>query len=156
MEKVQRLFQEAKNYLSTADHLTYVTYNLLKDQKLVLPILQNLYNACLNVIAALIYYEKIYKKVNPFPLDADSRIKLFETELAKKYKLDNQNIKVIKELRTIINDHMKSSLEFARGDKLVICNEDYSKLDIIDSSKLKYYILNTKKLLGDVERCLNK
>ena len=45
MESVLNLVDRANKSLNTADHLTYMTYPLLKDVKLVITIIDNLYNA---------------------------------------------------------------------------------------------------------------
>ena len=146
MEQHERLLRDAINYFKTADHLTYVTYSLLKDQKLMLPIVNNLYSASVSAIAALLHHEKIYKRVDAFPLDIDSRIRLFE-DVAKNKKINSNIVKAVKELRYIIKEQKDSPLEFARKEKLIICNNDYSSINVIDINKIKGYTTNVRELL---------
>ena len=155
MEQIQRLIKEANNKFKTADHLVYVTYGLLKDQRLMLAVIQNLHTASLNAIAALLYYEKIYKRIDVLPLEVNSRIKLFEDNLSKVYKLNKEVINVVKELRILVNEHRESPLEFARKEKLIICNDDYSKINMVDINKLKNYVINIRELIEVVNKLKN-
>ena len=155
MEKFETFVNEANNNFQTADHLLYVTYSLLKDTKLMFSIVNNLHNATINAIAALIYYEKVYKRVNAFPLDIESRIKMFETELSKNYTINQDVIKTIRELRFIIKQHIESPMEFTRKEKLIICNNDYSKMSVVDITKLKYYATNVRGLINIVNKLKN-
>ena len=155
MEKLKNLIKEANSNYKTADHLVYVTYSLLKDQKLMLAVIQNLYSASLNAMAALLYYEKLYKRIDALPLDIDSRLVVFETQVIHSYELNQEIVKVIKELKTIIKQHKDSPLEFARKERLIICNDNYSKLKVIDINKLKYYAGNIKLLLEAVNKLEN-
>ncbi len=148
MEQFNNLVRQANNSFKTADHLTYVTYSLLKDQKLMLPIIQNLYNASASAIGALLYYEKVYKRLDTLPLDIDSRIRVFETSIGKRHNLSQSIARVVRELKFILEQHRSSPVEFMRRDRLVICNEDYSKVDVINIIRIKEYIKIVKELVG--------
>ena len=45
MERFRQLVKEANKAFETADHLTYMTYQIVKDIKLMIMITENLYNA---------------------------------------------------------------------------------------------------------------
>ena len=157
MEQYENLVKEANRCFQSADHLTYVTYNLLKDKRLILSIIQNLYVASLSSIAAILHYEKLYKQISTLPLDIDSRIHMFENTIAKKYNIDSGAVRVVKELKLILDQHKNSPLAFSRKDNLVICSEDFTIINVVDINKLKNYVTSIRELVGMVNRiCMNQ
>ncbi len=147
MDKIKTAFLQANNFFNTADHLAYVSYPLLKDNKLFLVIINNLYMSSLKCIDVMLYNERLYKRVGALPDDVDSRIILLETEIAPRAKMNTNLLKIIKDLRFVVKQHKESPVEFSRMGKFVICNNDYSIVKTIDIEIVKSYILNVRQLL---------
>ncbi len=147
MEKYEELLVKASNNFKTADHLTYVSYPLLNDKKLLLAIAYNLYLTGSNGISAVLYYERLYKRIEVLPSDLDSRINLFESLVMNRLKIKPEVCSVLRELKLIVDQHRESPLEFSRKDKFVICNDDYSGVKTLDIPMLKIYIAVMREFL---------
>ncbi|MBS3167613.1 hypothetical protein J4216_00630 [Candidatus Woesearchaeota archaeon] len=139
-DKFNLLLKEANKAFNTADHLAYVSYPLLKDNKLLLAIANNLYLSGIKSIGVVLYYEKLNKRIDTLPLDYDNIIFVFENQVVNRMKLNKEIIRVIRELKIVLNQHSQSPLEFSRKNKFVICNNDYSKIKALDITMLKVYI----------------
>lgn len=148
MEQIRRMVLEANNAFKTADHLAYVSYPLLKDNKLLLAIAQNLYIASLKGMDAVLHYEKLYKRINMLPVDFESRMYIFETNVVPRMNIRPGVSKIIKDLRFIVQQHRGSPIEFSRKEKFVICNDDYTTMKTIDNEMLKTYIVIMRDFLN--------
>lgn len=147
MEQVKRAVLEANNSFKTADHLTYVSYSLLKDNRLLLTIVQNLCICGVKAVDAVLHYELYYKRISILPSDFESRMLIFETKVVPRSNIRLEVCKVIKDLRFIMQQHKDSPLEFSRKEKFVICNDDYTTMKTIDIELLKVYIVVMREFL---------
>ncbi len=146
--QIQNLIKEANKSFNAANHLANVTYSLLKDKRLMLSIINNLCSASLSSIAAILYYEKLYKRIHTLPMDIGSRLDMFENTMSKRYKISESAVSVTRKLKLILDQHKQSPIEFSRKESFVICNDDYSQINVVDMEKLKNYILNVRELIG--------
>lgn len=140
MEDISRFVKQAGTAFRIADHLAYVSYPLLKDNKLLLAIVQNLYLAGVNGLDAILHYERMYKRLNTIPFDIESKIIIFQTKIETRINVSGVS-KVIKDLKFILNQHRDTKMEFSRKEKFIICSDDYSMMKTIDIEMLKTYIL---------------
>jgi len=131
-----QLLSEANKAFKTADHLTYVTYPLINETKLLISIVENLHLALVKSIEAILEYDQIYKRIPILPQDFQSKLEIFKTKSAKKYNIDENNLKLIDDLREIILYHKKSPLEFTRKDKYVLYLNNL-RIRTIDLKKIK-------------------
>jgi len=69
MEEISNALKDANRLLRIADHLTYVTYPLVKDNKLIIAIAESLNGAMIKAMDALLYYDRYYKRIMHFPSD---------------------------------------------------------------------------------------
>ena len=152
MEQFNSSLIEANNSFKTADHLAYVSYPLLKDNKLLLAITQNLYIAGLKSVDTVLHYEKMYKRISFLPTDFDSKMVMFEKSLAPKMNIKPGVCKIIRDLRFIMQQHRNSPIEFSRKEKFVICSDDYNSMKTIDIEMLKSYIVVMRDFLQAVNR----
>ena len=150
MENFYRLIKEANSAFSTADHLTYVTYPLLKEVKLSIIVVENLHSAVTKAMDAILYYDRMYKRINPIQDNFDAKIGVFRNSCARRYQIDEKHINLIKELRNIVSSHKESPMEFVRRDKFVICSDSYSKIKTIDINKLKEYVILTRLFIDKI------
>lgn len=155
MDKTEIALKQAKNFFNTADHLVYVSYPLLKDNKLFIVAINNLYMSALRCMDAVFYTERLYKRIEMLPYDIDSRMAIFESEIAPRLKLDPKIFKTIRDLKFIVQQHKDGPVEFSRMEKFVICNHDYSVVKAVDMGIVKSYILNMRHFLHFVEEFLD-
>ncbi len=146
MEYVRRAIAEANNAFRTADHLAYVSYPILKDNRLLMAITQNLYIAGLKGMDAVLYYEYLHKRISHMPFDFDSRLLIFE-RIAPRMKIKSEICRTIRELRFVMNEHKTSSVEFSRRDNFVICSDNYTTLQVVNIETVKNNLNNIKEFL---------
>lgn len=153
MEEVAKKLQEANKLLKTADHLAYVTYPLVKDNKLIITILENLSLALINAMDALLYYDRLYKRIPPFSTNFNAKLDLFKRKCVSRYEMDNSYIKLIEELKQLIEERKKSSMEFIRKDKYVLFNRNLrTKTITLDAAKK--YLNESKPFFNKVNTIL--
>ncbi len=143
MEKFQEARDKAVKNLKIADHMVSVTYPLLKDNRLLLAAMENLFLSLSNAMNAILYYDRLFKRVPPFADTFDVKLNLFKTKCAPRYSLKPAHAQLIKEIRNILVYHKKSPVEFSRKDTFVICSSDY-RLRTITQKDLKVYLGEAK------------
>jgi hypothetical protein len=155
MEKFQESRQNAVKYFKTADHMVSVTYNVVKDTKLLVAILDNLNLSLQETMNSILYYDRLFKKIPPFQDSFESRYNMFRLKCARHYKLDTEYITTIAEVKEMLDEHKKSPVEFVKNDKFIICNESYrmKALSIID---IKKYVARAKLFIQEANIITSK
>ncbi|MBS3166854.1 hypothetical protein J4403_01450 [Candidatus Woesearchaeota archaeon] len=154
MERYLELFQKANDYFKTADHLAYVTYELVQEPKLLLTILDNLNLALKHKTDSLLEYERLYKRISPIPQNQELKLNLAEKCL-RRYNLSNEMIHLIREVNSILEQHKKSPIAFGKGEKFVICSENY-RTKTINIQEVKEYIVSAREYLSKLDKVLLK
>jgi hypothetical protein len=141
LDKANRLFK-------MADHLTYVSYPLLKDNKLIITILENLNEANNRLIDSLLYYDYYFKRIKYVPKDDIEKREIFKLYSINRYNLNKEYIVLIKNLNEIIEKRKSSKMEFVKNDKYVIWNEN--NLLTLNYEKIKEYINKLKPFFNQI------
>ena len=131
------------------------TYPLIKDPKMLLSILENVFLALTNAFSSVIYYERMYKRVPLFQDNFESKFDIFKTRVVKKYNIDKRYVELIRDVKEIIIQHRKSPIEFQRKDSLVICNESYH-MKTVSVNTIKEFIEKSKDFILIVDNILKK
>ena len=155
MEKFQELRDSASKKLQIADYVLTMTYPLVKDPKLLLSVVENLFLAYSYSISSLLHYERLFKRIPPFPDDFSSRLDLFVDRCMGRYDIDSENMKIIRDLKEIIVAHKKSPVEFSRKDSFVICDGNY-QFRTISSSTVKGYVEKAKLFIKKASSIVGK
>ena len=155
MERYEELGQASRKNMQVADHMLTMTYPLVKDPKLLLAVMENIFLALTNSIGALLHYERIYKRVPPFQDTFASKFNLFQNKCSQRYSIDNEHLMMIQEIKDMILQHKKSPVEFTRGDSFVICSEDY-RMKIVSVERMKEYILKSKQFIRGIDNIITK
>ncbi|TKJ17211.1 hypothetical protein CEE44_01605 [Candidatus Woesearchaeota archaeon B3_Woes] len=155
MEKFQELRENSKKKILLADHILTQTYPLLKDPKLLLSVVENLFLAYTNSIGALLHYDRLFKRIPQFQDNFDSKFKMFKEKCAVRHNIKQEDINTIKEIKQIIVQHRKSPMEFAREDRLVICSDKYS-MKTIKVDGLKKMMINAKEFVDKINNITSK
>ena len=135
--------EKAKSKIKLADHLTYMTFPIVQEQRLLLKILEEISVSITSTINAILQYEYTYKRIQIYK-DAKENFRTFE-KLSSKYSLTEEQLKVIKEILNLSKIHKKSEFEFVKKDKVVIMsNSSHITLNL---EKIKLYLLETKDFL---------
>jgi gamma-glutamyl:cysteine ligase YbdK (ATP-grasp superfamily) len=148
MDKHAESILASEKYLANADHLLYVTYNVIKEKKLLLNVLENLYKALLYGINAVLTFEHETRHVRLYN-ESSRNLQIFKI-VAKNYNITSQELGLIDEIMLIIKKHKESGLVFTRGEKVVIMVED--KIIFFDLAKTKEYIQAVKIIISKIKK----
>jgi len=154
MKKFNNLVIDANKALKLADNMTYVTYPLLKDKKLLMPILENINKSITLSISAFIRYDLLYKRINSTPEKFNEKLNLFYNTSFVRYSFNEEDLSFIKSLNNLIKKHKESPIEIIRGEKFIICSEDY-RTEIITLDLIKKMILKAKPFIFKLNRILS-
>lgn len=152
MEQYEQNLKEAARHLQIADHMTYVTFPLINDHRLLLKIFDEIYGSIIGCVNAILNYEASYKRIrlyNGFNDNLDTFIRI-----GKNYNLSNEQIKRIKEFIDLNKKHKRSAMEFVRQDKVVIMSDNL-RTQILDLIIIKKYLLLAKELMVRVREKIN-
>lgn len=162
MEKFQEEREKAQKFIRVADHMLTQTYPLLKDPKILLGVIDNIYLSLQSALASLLHYDRYYKRVPPFVENFQAMYELFKQKYRNKSGLTQEYFSIIERIQDIIIQHKRSPMEFARKDKFVICSDNY-RLRTLLPEELKRYIEKSKqfvsivnKMVDDNERVSNR
>ena len=129
VEKWAEHFENAQRHFKTADHMAYVTFSLLKENRLMMKIMSELAESVKDLIKAFLYYEYSFKRVKLYH-DAQRNLKTFIEEIALRY-FEKEDLKNLVNLLEIEKKHKDAHVEFVRKDKFVILLGDkYETLTI--------------------------
>ena len=143
--------EKARQELETADQLAYMTYPLIKENRLLLKILEKLYLSVLNAINAILQYEYMYKRITLYK-DAKINLDTFK-RVALRYHLNEEQLKKLMEIISLGEKHKKSPFEFAKNDKIVIMSDNMAT-ETITIEKIKGFIIESKDFLRKAHQTL--
>ncbi len=144
MQQFQDNLNKAIRKLQIADHMTYVTYPLINDKRLLLKIFEQIHESIINLMISIVDYETISKDLKILKTDEDKLKRFFEI-YSRTYLTADQIIR-IKEIMQVNLKHKQSAVEFVRKDKIVIMLDDL-KTHILDIKTIKHYLLIAKEFL---------
>ncbi|MAG61292.1 hypothetical protein CMI43_00510 [Candidatus Pacearchaeota archaeon] len=152
MEQYEQNLKEAARHLQIADHMTYVTFPLINDHRLLLKIFDEIYGSIIGCVNAILNYEAMYKRIKLYSGINDN----FNTfaRIGKNYNLSNEQVKRIKDLIELNKKHKKSAMEFVRQDKVVIMSDNLGT-QVLDLITIKKYLLLAKELMMKVREKIN-
>jgi len=148
-EKFIENLDKAAHLLQTADHMLYMTYPLVREKRLLLKILNEIYIVVLSTVNAILQYEYFYKRVNLYK-NARENFSVFKNKCAPRYGIDSEQVGKVLEIFELAEKHKKSPFEFVRNNKVVIMTNAL-KTDTITIEKMKGFIFVSKDLLRKAE-----
>jgi len=152
MESFQTIRFQALEKLKVADHLVSTTYSLVKEPKLLVSVIENIFNSLDLTIDALLAYEKNFKSI-PTYTDFESKIEIFRRKVATKYNISNETIAFITDLKKTLDEHKKSTVEFTKKETFVISDNNYNlttlKIDDVKKTltKAKHHVEELFKII---------
>lgn len=155
MEKSLTLLKEAQQCIKTADHLCFVTFPTVNDNKILLAIAENIYISMVSAMEALLQYEKEFKRLYNIPESFELKFDLFKATLSKRYNIDRAFIYQMDELRKLLQLHKSSQIEFNRKGSYIIMADDF-KLKTLNINKIKNYVNNAKPFINSIDSIINR
>lgn len=150
-----QLQHEAVSKIKLAEHMLTQTYPLIKDPKLLLAVVKDVFSALDSSISSLLNLEAKYKKIPLFEDTFEGKYNAFRYYVIDRYNINREFLLLIEDVHAIIIAHKKSPVEFARKGKFVICATNYS-IQEITPDKLKRYINQTKEFISIINNVVNK
>jgi|SRR3989338_444267 len=153
MDNLQKKFIEAlveaeKNWIS-ADHFIYVIYPVVKDEKLYLHVLENLYKSVVLTITSVLKFEFLHKRIG-LTKDPKKNLEIFFNKCSKHYGIGEEDLILLKRVVFLGKKHKNSGFEFSRTGKIVILDDDLNTF-ILDSEDMKKLLVSVKKLIENVK-----
>lgn len=149
MEKFLELRQKSMKELKSAEQALNFTFPLVKDNKVLLSVVNHLFLASTDIMGSLLYFEVLRKRISPFEDNFESKYHLFRTKILDRHNIDKDYLRLVRDLKDTILAHHESPIEFSRGERLIICNDNY-ELKQISPEFLKKAISKTKLFIDDV------
>jgi hypothetical protein len=153
MEKFQENLEAAIKHLQIGDHMTYVTYPIINENRLLIKIFEEIHKSIINCINCILNYEYLYKRIKLYT-DNKENLLTFFNKSSKEYGLNNEQIQKIKDIMKIYKKHLNSSMEFVKKDQLVILSDNL-QTQTISILKIKEYLLVAKELLMKTKNKIN-
>lgn len=154
MEQFQILRQKSLQKIKVADHMLTMSYTLVNDPKILLSVINNIALAYEYSMSAILEYERLFKRVQVFKDNYNSKLTLF-IKIADKLKIDKEHIKIMKELEEIKKAHEKSPVEFSRQGKFVICSDNY-EMKTLEIKHIKNYINKAKLFIEQTHKLTSR
>ncbi|HLD15053.1 MAG TPA: hypothetical protein VJB94_00535 [Candidatus Nanoarchaeia archaeon] len=155
MQTFLNLIEEANKAFLTADHLAFVTYPIVNDNKMFILIVENLFKAASKGMEAIIYYDRLYKRISPINNDFGSHLQVFKDKCMPRYGIDRSNFLLIQDLKMLIDERKKAPMEFSRREHYVIADHDF-RIKTINLNKVKNYINQTKMFIDKLNSIKNR
>ncbi|MBN2458074.1 hypothetical protein JXB31_03000 [Candidatus Woesearchaeota archaeon] len=155
MERYELALEKAKKEIGIADHMINVTYKLVNDPKMLISVISRVMDSLTNSLAAVLLYEREYKRIPPFEENFDSMFNLFKARCTRRYNVNIEYITLIQEIRDITSLHKKSPVEFTRQDRLVICNDRF-RIKTVSIDNIKNYINKAKLFIRESENMVRR
>lgn len=136
---------EAEKSWHIADHLLYVTYPVVKDEKLLLRVLEDIYKAMVLTISTILKFEYLYKRVD-LSKNTSKNLETFFKKCSLKYGLNEEENIIMRRIMYLGKKHKESGFEFSKRGKAVILDDELG-INILTAEELKKGIQVSKKLL---------
>ena len=152
MEEYQKSLQRAIKHLQIADHMTYVTFPLINENRLLLKIFDEIYLTIIYCINTILNYEILFKRIK-IQNSNNEYLQIFE-KIAKNYNISSEQIKIINNIISLNKKHKQSAMEFVKKEKIIILSDNLNT-KIIDITLVKHFLLIAKELLMKVSKKIN-
>ncbi len=154
-EKYIESLNRALKALQIADHMTYITFPLIKEKRLLLKILDEIHFSLLNAINSILQFEYLYKRIQLYR-DPKENFRTFIEKCAPRYELTKEQVDMILDIFALEEKHKKSPMEFIKNNKVVIMSESLNT-NYIDLQKIKEFLILSKEIVRKAkERITNK
>lgn len=147
MESFQAYKLNAEQKLKVADHLLSTTYSIVKEPKLLISVIENLFQALDLTITGLLEFEKNFRSIGSIGESFESRIELFRRKIMSKYSISHEFIDFVTEIKSTLEQHKKSITEFTKKDKFVISDNEYN-LKTLTEEDVKIRLQKAKQYIN--------
>ena len=145
-------FEEIKRTLRNADHMLYITYPVLKENRLLVKVLEEVHSSVKKTVDIIMQHEYEQKRIKLYS-DYKINMTIFEQKCAAVYYLTQEEMTGIRQIMDLFESHKSSPMEFSRQNKFIIMS-DSLKTDSITVQKLKLMLGTAKTFARKAENSL--
>lgn len=128
-----------------AEHLTVVTYPVVKDGKLLLRALEKLSEGITKNISLILRAEYFYRRIS-LTKDPARNLQAFFDRCAGRYGLEEGEQESVRKILLLQRRHKESGFEFSKSGRVVIM-DDFLGTAYLDLEGMKEFLKASKKLL---------
>ncbi len=138
--------EKAQQQYEAAYHLLHVTFPLVRDPKLLMGVINNLFASMEYSMDTILKYERQLRLV-PHHLDNfQSKFNIFRYKSVRRNQIPQEHINLMMKLKELIELHKKSPMVFQRGNRYVICTKGY-EMHVLSIKGIKRYLELAKDFL---------
>ncbi len=152
-EKYEISMDEAKNNLDSVHRMITLTLPVLRDNRFLIKIFEQLHDSMLNIVRAVLQYEYLYKRIALYQ-DAESNFETF-MNCAVRYQIPPESVSQIKKIFLLMKRHKESPMEFVKKEKFVILS-DSLRFETITLEKLREFYAMASDVLNRAEVSFNR
>lgn len=145
-------FEDIKRILRNADHMIYITYPVLKENRLLAKVLEEVHGAVKKTINIIMGREYECKRIKLYS-DYKINMTVFEQRCAPRYYISPEEMTGIRQIMDLFESHKSSPMEFSRQNRFVIMSDNL-KTDSITVPKLKAMLGTAKTFARKAENSL--
>jgi len=149
MDRFLALKHEAEEKLKVADHLLSTTYPVVKEPKLLLSVIENIYRSMDLAMVCLLEYEKNFKRMPDYGNTFEDTVEMFRRKILPKYSIDKEFIEFAIEVKNVMEAHKKAAVAFTKKEKFIISDDNYN-IKTLTESDMKKTLSKAKQLVGSV------
>jgi len=134
MEDWKENLKKAKQHFDVADHMAYVSFVILKENRLLIKIINELYISVTSLIKSILKYEADKGRIKIYS-DSNINFRTFKEKVSDKYftKEEFNNLITIMQLE---KQHKSSPMEFVKKDTFVIMLDDHYETLTIEKTRM--------------------
>jgi hypothetical protein len=153
VEKLKKDIYDANKTIKIVGHMLFVTYPLVKDNKMFIGMLESINKSLILAMNSILYYERMYKRINPYPDDFDTKIEILRKIKGRRYEFDKDVCNLILEISDLVKYRKHAPIEFSRKDAFILCDK-YYKTVIIKENDMKNYFSKAKVFILQVNNII--
>ena len=138
--------EKAEKHYSSANHLLNTTLPAIKDPKLLLGVVENIFLCLESAIDALLFHDRELLLISPPPKSFEGKLAVFQTRTAPRNKIDSSFVDLAVTMKELMELHKKTPIEFRRKDAFIITGKDY-RLRPLTAPLLAQQLEKTKQFL---------
>ena len=126
----------------------------MKDPKLLIRALESLDKEVRLVISVILQVEYLFKRIE-LAKDTEENMRIFVKKCAKRYGIEEEDVKLLKEILFLGKKHKESGFEFGKGGKGVIL-DDLGNAYQLNREKMKILLKTGYGLLENANSFLSR
>ena len=152
MERSVTFLNAAYIKLKAAEQMTYFTFDIARDNRLLIKILHEIYASALNIMNAALQYEQEAGHIY-LSEDADRNLQLFRNKCAARFRITAEELTVLDEIRLLMGKHKESPFEFVRKEQFVIVSNTF-ETETITLPQITGYLVSVQRIMRKISSIL--